>query len=736
MNVMHLISGGDVGGAKTHVLTLLQELGKHHKAYLVCFVDGPFAQEARQMGISTRVLHHKGVLGQCQELLRCLEVWDIQLLHCHGSKANTFACLIRSRCHIPLISTVHSDPRLDYLGRPMANVSLGFINRLALRQQDGWVAVSDAMKKLLIQRGYDADSIWPIYNGVVFPDSMAHLPRQEFLQSLDLPWDESCVIFGIAARISAVKDLPTLVRAFAMAVREAPNARLIIAGDGEQRQQLEALAAELCPAGTVHFAGWMQDMDSFYHALDVNMLSSISETFPYAITEGARMYCATISTAVGGVPMVVVDGQTGFLVKPGDHGAMAKRMVQLVKDPVLRHHLGRRLHDKVKAEFSVETMAQRQVEIYHSVLTRYHRRKAGRYGAVVCGAYGKGNLGDDTILGEIISQLRSCDPDLPVCVMTRKPRETSVKSGVSSVYLFRMRKIRSVLRHSQLYISGGGSLIQNVTSTRSLLYYLCSMRQAKRAGCKVMMYGCGIGPVSGSQNQRLSGRVIRRCADVIALRDAESCRLLGEFGVDRERIHRTADPALLTTGDADGARWYLEQLGLDPHGRYALFVLRPWESAQSKLRSICDCARRLWEEKGLRPLLLSMEPNRDDGITRQALNLIGAPAVLLPSVSSGQILCGLMEQTELVVSMRLHALVFACSQYTQVVGISYDPKVSGFLADLHLHHCLELRSVTGDALWDTIENALAQPVDRDAIDALKARARENAVLAKTLLEPS
>ncbi len=734
MNVMHLISGGDVGGAKTHVLTLLQELGKKHNAYLVCFVDGPFAQEAREMGIPTRVLHHKNAIGQCKELLACISKWNIALLHCHGSKANTFACLIRSRCQIPLISTVHSDPRLDYLGRPAANATLGLINRWALRQQDGWVAVSDAMKELLISRGYDGDSIWPIYNGVVFPETIPHLPRQEFLQNLGLPWDERHVIFGIAARISAVKDLPTLVRAFAIAVQQVPNARLLIAGDGEQREQLETLVSQLCPVGTVHFAGWMQDMGSFYHALDVNMLSSISETFPYAITEGARMYCATISTAVGGVPKLVKDGQTGFLVEPGDHETMARRMVQLVEAPALRRTLGRKLHDKVRSEFSVESMARRQVEIYHSILARYHRRKSGRYGAVICGAYGKGNLGDDTILAEIIAQLRSSDANLPICVLTRKPRETSAKTGVSSVYLFRIPKIGQWMRRSQLYISGGGSLIQNVTSTRSLLYYLSSMRQAKKNGCKVMMYGCGIGPVSGQKNQKHSGAVISQCADEIALRDQDSCQLLAEFGVEPQRIHRTADPALLSQADLDGARWYLEKLGLESQARYAIFVLRPWENAQQKLQSICACADRLWQEKGLRPLLLSMEPNRDDAITAQALEKMQAPAVLLPPIPNGQVLCGLMRQTELVVSMRLHALVFACSQYTRVVGISYDPKVSGFLRDLDSDTWLELKDMTTESLWQTMERALNQTVNRTAIDALKSKAQDNAALAQALLQ--
>ena len=91
-----------------------------------------------------------------------------------------------------------------------------------------------------------------------------------------------------------------LIRAFAAAVSQEPGIRLAIAGDGEQRKELEQLAAKLCPAGTVAFLGWLTDTDSFYNALDVNMLTSLSEGLPYAIPEGARMHCATISTHVGG----------------------------------------------------------------------------------------------------------------------------------------------------------------------------------------------------------------------------------------------------------------------------------------------------------------------------------------------------------------------------------------------------------------------------------------------------
>ena len=734
MKILHLISGGDVGGAKTHVLFLLRELGKQHQVRLCCFMDGPFADEAREMGIPTRVLKHKNVFLLRKELMDCIRRGGYDLLHCHGSKANVYSAWIRKKLGIPVVTTVHSDPRLDYLGRPLANATYGVMNRIALRHRDAWVAVSDSMKELLISRDYPGDRILPIYNGIEFPEKLAYRPRQEYLKSLGLDWNEECVIFGIAARIASVKDLPTLVKAFAETVKVYPNARLLIAGDGEQRQSVEILAKELCPQGSFHFAGWISDMNSFYHALDVNLLSSISETFPYAITEGARLYCATVSTAVGGVPKVVIDGETGLLVEPGDHEAMAKAMIRMVQDPELRTALGRRLYEKVRAEYSVESMAQHQMRIYESVLLRKMRSEEGRYGVIICGAYGRGNAGDDSILMTMIRQLRREDPEIPITVLSRKPRETAAMTGASSEHIFDFRAAGRVMRRSKLYISGGGSLIQNATSNRSLAYYLTSIAQASRSGCRVMMYGCGIGPVTGVRQQKQVKKYLNRYVDLITLRDPESRETLNEFGVSEPEIHVTADPAMLMQGDRKRADRYLEQSGLSPDGKYCMFVLRPWgEDAHQKVRAICDAAEYVYHTHGLMPVFFSFEPNRDQEINAMAASMVKVPCKLLPPISDGKVLCGLISRMGLVVSMRLHALIFACSQGKRIVGISYDPKVSGFMNYLGSENCVELAEVTAENLEEKIDNCLSDVEMSRNLSHLKALAMENGYLAGKLL---
>ena len=122
-----------------------------------------------------------------------------------------------------------------------------------------------------------------------------------------------------------------------------------------------------------------------------------------------------------------------------------------------------------------------------------------------------------------------------------------------------------MMRKTRLYINGGGSLIQDVTSTRSLRYYLASIRWAKRTGNRVLMYGCGIGPVEKRSNVKRAARVINRYVDVVTLREETSRDELARMGVTEPEIVVTADPALLLrpAPDARVDGWFLQN-GLDP----------------------------------------------------------------------------------------------------------------------------------------------------------------------------
>ena len=413
MKVIHLISGGDTGGARTHVYSLLKYLGQIIDVQLVCFRGGDFADGAAALGIPTMVLD-RGFAANLGALKKLIRAGEYDLVHCHGSMANVMGALLRRSVRVPVISTVHSDYRLDYLGRPFARAVYGTLNIWALHQLDYRVCVSDPIRQRLIDRGFEPNRLFSIYNGLDFSHVVPKTDRAAYFAQFGYTVHEGDVIAGIAARLDPVKDIPTLIRAVALAQKACPQLRLAIAGEGMERKKLEALAAELGIADSVFFLGWVNDLDSFYGALDINTLSSLSEAFPYALPEGARAHLATVASNVGGVPAIIEHGVTGLLFEPQNAEALGGCMARLAESAAMRAQLGENLYEKASREFSISATVGKQIEIYQTILRRTAMPKKKKYGVLICGAYGKGNAGDDAILKAILAQMKAIDRDMPV----------------------------------------------------------------------------------------------------------------------------------------------------------------------------------------------------------------------------------------------------------------------------------------------------------------------------------
>lgn len=737
MKIIHLISGGDVGGAKTHVHLLLQGLQKTEHIKLVCFTDGQFVQEAIALGIPTEVIDAK-LPETLSRLQAAIEKERFEIIHCHGARANLIGMLLKKRVRLPVVTTMHSDYRLDYMGRPLAALTYGMINKYALRKLDSWIGVSDATANMLISRKFDPQRVFKLYNSVRFDDLTPTLSRREFFDKIGLSVSDSTVVFGIAARISPVKDMETLIRAFADTASKQPDTRLVIAGDGEQREELEQLAARLCPAGSYCFCGWLDDIDSFYHAIDVNMLTSVSEGFPYALPEGGRMHCATIASRVGGVPELIEHEINGLLFEPKDLSTLTAHMIRMAVSPKLRRMFADRLFERVKKEFSLDAMVSNQKSIYASVLRQHRRRQSRkRDGIILCGAYGKGNIGDEAILTVIVSKLLQRDPDMPITVLSRCPEDTKLKTHVNALHTFDFFHVHRVMKRSALYLSGGGSLIQDATSTRSLLYYLQSIRDAKKRGCKVMMFGCGIGPVQRQKNRKRAANYIRKYVDRITLRDAQSLEELHALGVRDIPVRVTADLALLLEPAGDErVSVFLSDRAIPADARYLLIAPRPWQGVENALEAFADAAKYAYVHHGLVPVLFAMEPKRDRTICDQIASLLqnlGFTASVIDAPEDAALCIGVVSRASAVLSMRLHTLVFAAGQDVPCAGVVYDPKVSGFMKSLGNQQVCMLGDVGSNRLSRLIDAMMDAKSDGEAA-ALRKQAEENVIQAFSLLQ--
>ena len=740
MRVIHLIGGGDTGGAKTHVLNLLKELNQYIDAQLFCFRKGEFSEDAAKMGIPIQVIESGNPVLGLRELKRRLEGQKVDIIHCHGARGNLMGNLIKKHLKAPVVTTVHSDYRLDYLGRPVARLSYGTTNMVALRRVNFYIGVSDPMTDILIDRGFPADRIYTIYNGIDFKTPIQTVPKEEFLKSVGMNWQEGDVIAGIAARLSPVKDIPTLLRAMKIACEKTSHLKLLLAGDGEDREKLENMAKELGIADKVCFAGWLSDINSFYNAIDINLLTSLSETFPYSLTEGTRMHRATIASNVGGVPVLIDDGINGLIFEPGNEQQLAQHLLTLVEDSELRKTFGERIYQKASHEFSIDRMVEHQLEIYESILKRDARQKSRRRdGTIVCGAYGHGNAGDDAILKSIIQSVQELDDTMPITVLAKNTQSIKKRYRVNSIYSFNVPRMFSAMRKSVLYINGGGTLIQNATSRRSLWYYLFTLRLAKFLGNKVDMYGCGIGPVRGEKNIRLVKKVLDRSVDTITLREKDSMTELESFGVKRPEILLSSDPALVLTPSSQlDVDIYLKKHGLQAGQKYICFMLRTWQGFEDKASAFASCADRAYEQYGMTPVFLSLNIFHDTSAAQKVAQKMKAPYHILDDWAEPELLIGLLGHMDVVVSMRLHGLIFSSLSGVPLVGVAYDPKIGSFLKYLEAGTCIELGDVNEEALNNAVKHAVELLPQREKLQEkaqkLKDMERQNIQAVERLLK--
>ncbi len=697
MRIIHFAGGGDIGGAKTHILSLGKQLMEDHQFCLVSFRQGEFAEEAKQLGIDVRVTDDNWNLITAIKLaLKVVDEIKPDIIHCHGSKANMMGVLTKMFRKVPIITTVHSDPKLDYLGSPFKQYTFGLINALSLRRMDYYMAVASKMESNLIERNFNPQDIFTIYNGLDFSKACDD-PRPLKI--------EGDIVVGTGARLTPVKDIPTLIKAFAIAYRKNPRLRLKIAGTGEDEANLKSLARQLNIVERVDFVGWVEDMPGFFAEVDINVLSSLSETFPYSLLEGAYAHCAAVASRVGGIPVLIEHEKDGFLFEPRDVEALAEYIYRLSIDDNLRQTLAENLYNKAKQDFSLARMKVVQVEAYQIIKRRFGKQ-SGRSGALICGAYGHGNAGDEAILQAIIAQMRQIDADMPLTVMSRNKKETGLNNKTSSIYIFNVFHFLISLIKSKIFINGGGSLIQDVTSSRSLYFYLFTLMAAKLCGCKIIMYGCGIGPIKSPANRRLAGYVLNNTAQIITLRDGVSYQELQAMNVVKPKVLRAADPTITIRPSNQAAIKYAFEKENVPFDLPKIgFCLRNWPTVNS-FKPLAEAANYAYQKYGLTPVFLPIELPRDISAAELVLPYLKVPYHVCRLRHKVEDLIGMLGSMDLVVAMRLHALIFSTIGGAPTVGVSYDIKVDSFIKEIASDTCISLENLDSESLKLQIDKAL------------------------------
>ncbi|MFQ5945156.1 MAG: glycosyltransferase family 4 protein [Anaerolineae bacterium] len=358
--------GEIVGGGEVSLLTLLKGLDRASWAPVVVVPSlGAVAASCRALGLPTHViplptLRRPGptVLRSLVDLHRLIRSTGSRLLHANGSRAMFYAGLAGRLAHCRIIWHVRvkeQDPLLDRLLARLAHAVI--VNSKAVGRRFAWVP---------------AHKVHCIYNGldIALFNASEYLPPPRL--SPGLP--EGARVVGSIGRFVTYKGYQHLLEAARMVREKLPDVHWVLVGDGELRGELEQLCRHLGLEWTVHFTGWTDQVAEHLALFDLFILPSLGESFGRVILEAMAMQKAVVATNTGGVPEIVLDGETGVLVPPADPAAMAGAVISLLDDPTRAATLGEAGRRRVASEFSLTHHVDATERLYASLLDETSER--------------------------------------------------------------------------------------------------------------------------------------------------------------------------------------------------------------------------------------------------------------------------------------------------------------------------------------------------------------------------
>jgi polysaccharide pyruvyl transferase CsaB len=350
------------------------------------------------------------------------------------------------------------------------------------------------------------------------------------------------------------------------------------------------------------------------------------------------------------------------------------------------------------------------------------------------GYYGFDNAGDEALLAAITSSLKKLEPQAEFVVFSGSPVRTKELHGIRAVYYLNPFALLFELMRADLLISGGGSIFQDVTSTRSLSYYICVVALARLLKKPVIFYAQGVGPINRSFSKLLM-RLVANRVNLITLRDDDSRLYLEKLQVTRPPLIVTADPVFALEPDhADELK--MKQLinALVTKEKPLIGVsVRSWKYLQGYEEVLAKLLDKLVLQ-GYQVVFIPMAYPEDITASRQVAGLMRQDAVIVEQSLTSTEHLALISHLEVMIGMRLHALIFAASRGIPFAGIAYDPKVESFLKLFGLSPLpLEFNAMKKAVEFILKDKELQNALRQKALH-MRQKSEDNARLALTLVK--
>lgn len=330
------------------------------------------------------------------------------------------------------------------------------------------------------------------------------------------------------------------------------------------------------------------------------------------------------------------------------------------------------------------------------------------YKILISGYYGFNNIGDESILRAVIASLKSKLDDIDITVLSQNPESTAKRYNVRSVNRKSFPSILKAVRGCDLLISGGGSLLQDVTSKRSILYYLLIMWLGILLRKKVFIYSQGIGPIISKFNRKLTAWTLRR-VDGIVVRDKASKELLVEIGLAAEQIYVTTDPVLrIPKTDLKKGQEILEKEGihLDKNKITVGFAIRERKINSCFVEELCTCIRRLIAEKDAQIVLIPFHYSEDMAVINEIEKRLSGNVGCVKHKYLTEEMMSIIGNMDVLVGVRLHSIIHAAVMDVPIIAVSYDPKINSFMHSIDMKAMSSIYDFRSDFFMEEFEKTM------------------------------
>ncbi|MGE4215112.1 MAG: polysaccharide pyruvyl transferase CsaB [Anaerotignaceae bacterium] len=677
------LMGLEIGGAETHVVELAKQLNKEGHRIIVASNGGVYVKELEDVGVKHyKVPMNRRTLGSMRKsyflLKDIIKKENPDIVHSHARIPGFICGLLKKRMNFTFVTTAH----------------WVFYTGMGLKYITNWgqkvVAVSDDIKDYLIKNyGVDRNNIFVTINGIDTDKFSPKIKGKGVMKEFNITEYDNTLVYVSRMDEDRALVAKQLIDLAPQLSKKIKRLRILIVGGGNVFDKLKAKAEE------VNASIGRECLTMVGARTDINELIAVGKVF-VGVSRAAL-------EAMAAAKPVIIAGNEGYI------GLFKKEKLELAQENnfccrgcpqstelllehdiiytmnaignVQRGELGEYGRKVIFQNYSVNKMASDCIMAYDDA---WDENEGRCHKVLMSGYYGFNNSGDDAILLSIHANMRKLNQKTKITVLANNPIQTKQKYGVDVVYRYNIFSVIKAIKNCDVLISGGGSLLQDRTSTRSIVYYLSIIKCAKLFGKKVMLYANGIGPVTKPKNRRLVKNVVNK-VDVITLREENSLEELRGMGVDNPNAYVTADPVFtLDSITRQKAEKILCEQGIPMDKPIVGVSVRNWKDVDTFITDFAVLCDRVHNELGRTIVFIPMQVPNDINISRVVQSKMKSDSFILRDDATPFETMGIIGLMDFVMSMRLHTLIFAARQRIPLIGFSYDPKIDFYLKEFSM----------------------------------------------------